>query len=128
VRLVPLWPQLRRILTPYVEGRPAGLHFPAPNGRPHADLRDQLAQLFTTAELVKPAGKAWHLFRHTYTAMRLQATDQGAPVSPWTVKTELGHGSLALIETTYGHLLNVRHRLDRVEYRPDSKVLPAIAG
>ncbi len=37
--------------------------------------------------------------------------------SPWTVKTELGHGSLSQIEQTYGHLLDVRHRLDRVEYR-----------
>ena len=30
---------------------------------------------------------------------------------------ELGHRSLDLIETTYGHLLDVRHRSPVVEYR-----------
>ena len=29
-----------------------------------------------------------------------------------------GHGSLTLIEKTYGHLLEVRQRLPVVEYRP----------
>jgi integrase len=125
---VPLWPQLRRILTPYLEGRPAGLLFPGPEKTPWRDLRGALAHLFTEANVAKPHGKAWHLFRHTYTAMRLQTTDQGAPVSPWTVKAELGHGSLTLIETTYGHLLTVRHRRDRVEYRPALKLEREVAN
>ncbi len=30
---------------------------------------------------------------------------------------ELGHRSISLIETTYGHLLDVRHRSPVVEYR-----------
>ncbi len=30
---------------------------------------------------------------------------------------ELGHSSIGLIEKTYGHLLNVRHRAEVVEYR-----------
>ncbi len=30
---------------------------------------------------------------------------------------ELGHSSIGLIEKTYGHLLNARHRADVVEYR-----------
>ena len=30
---------------------------------------------------------------------------------------ELGHRSIGLIESTYGHLLDVRHRSSVVEYR-----------
>ena len=63
---------------------------------------------------------SWHLFRHTYAATRLKTLDHGAPVSIWMVKEELGHGSIVLLEKTYGHLLERRAgvRLDRVEYRP----------
>lgn len=38
-------------------------------------------------------------------------------MSPFTVKCELGHGSLKLIEDIYGHLGTVRHRSEVVEYR-----------
>jgi hypothetical protein len=31
-------------------------------------------------------------FRVTYATARLQTLDGGAPVSPWTVEKELGHG------------------------------------
>lgn len=117
VRRVPLWPQLRGLLVPVVADRSAGVLFPSPNGGPLRDVRTALAHAFRGANLEKPTGKEWHLFRHSYTALRLQTLEHGAPVSPWTVKTELGHGSLSQIEATYGHLLDVRHRLDRVEYR-----------
>ncbi len=124
VRRVPLWPQLRERIAPLVKGRSAGdLLFPAPGGGVINDPRVALDVLFRQAGLAKPKGREWHLFRHTYATMRLQTTDGGAPVSPWTVKAELGHGSLALLETTYGHLLQLRHRLDRVEYRPKVKLL-----
>jgi hypothetical protein len=33
------------------------------------------------------------VFRHTWTAARLQTLDHGAPVSIYTVSRELGHGS-----------------------------------
>ena len=39
------------------------------------------------------------------------------PVSPYTVMRELGHRSLKLIEETYGHLQQIRHRSSVVEYR-----------
>lgn len=120
IRRVPLWPQLRPLLVGHIGTRKAGLLFTGPGGKPIDYARGSLAAAFTRAEITKPAGKAWHLFRHTYTAMRLQTLDDGAPVSPWTVKAEGGWGSLALLETTYGHLLTERkgQRLDRVEYRP----------
>ena len=117
IRRVPLWPQLRDVLVPIVGEREGGLLF-SRNGKPVRDPHKGLMLVFERAGISKPDGKEWHLFRHTYTAMRLQTLDNGAPVSPWTVKTELGHGSLTLIENTYGHLLEVRDRLPVVEYRP----------
>ena len=38
-------------------------------------------------------------------------------MSVYTVMRELGHSTLSLIEKTYGHLLDVRHRSSVVEYR-----------
>lgn len=56
-------------------------------------------------------------FRHTYCSTRLQTLDQGAPVSQFTVARELGHGGDALVRRIYGHLGDLRHRSDAVEYR-----------
>jgi integrase len=56
-------------------------------------------------------------FRHTYCAARLQTMDAGAPVSPFTVSRELGHGSRTMVEELYAHLGTIRHRADAVEYR-----------
>ena len=55
--------------------------------------------------------------RHTYCAARLQTLESGAPVSPFTVSRELGHGSRTMIEDVYVHLGTMRHRSDVVEYR-----------
>jgi len=57
------------------------------------------------------------MFRHTYCAARLQTLDHGAPVSPFTVAKELGHGAEAMVRREYGHLGTVRHRAEVVEYR-----------
>jgi integrase len=57
------------------------------------------------------------MFRHTYCAARLQTLDQGAPVSPYTVAKELGHGGDHLVKRIYGHLGQHRHRSEVVEYR-----------
>src|SRR5205814_1141196 len=37
---------------------------------------------------------------------------RGAPVAAWTVAKELGHSGTAMIEKTYGHLGEVRHRAE----------------
>jgi hypothetical protein len=47
----------------------------------------------------------------------LQTLDRGAPVSPYTVGKELGHGGDALVRRVYGHLGDTRHRAEVVEYR-----------
>jgi integrase len=57
------------------------------------------------------------IFRHTYCAARLQTLDRGAPVTPWTVAREMGHGGTRLVERVYGHLGEVRHRSEVVEFR-----------
>lgn len=56
------------------------------------------------------------VFRATYCPPRLQTTDNGAPVAAWTVKAEMGHSSLAMIEQVYGRLGTFRHRSPVVEY------------
>jgi integrase len=55
-------------------------------------------------------------FRHTYCAARLQTVDNGFPVSPYTVGKEMGHGGDQLVRRIYGHLGQVRHRSEAVEY------------
>ena len=57
------------------------------------------------------------MFRHTYCAARLQTLDTGAPVSTYTVAREMGHGGEAMVRRVYGHLGQVRHRAEIVEYR-----------
>lgn len=117
-RWVPLWPQLREILEAYLEAHPRtpkGLLFPSPNGGMLSDIRGSLSKAVDGAKIEKRV--TLHTFRHTYAAQRLQTTDHGAAVSPYTVMRELGHSSIKLIEDTYGHLTRTRHRSPVVEYR-----------
>ena len=60
------------------------------------------------------------MFRHTYCSARLQTLDGGAPVSPFTVGKELGHGGTSMVQRVYSHLGKVRHRSDVVEYRVEN--------
>ncbi len=121
-RSVPLWPQLREILQPYVFGAdapPGRLLFPSATVKQETMIGDFRKLLDVIAERA-----GWRrgeirskMFRHTYCAARLQTLDQGAPVSPYTVAKELGHGGEAMLRRIYGHLGQVRHRADVVEYR-----------
>lgn len=117
-RWVPLWPQLRETLEEYLEAhprKPDALLFPSPTGGTLSDIRGSLSKAVEAAKIEKRV--TLHTFRHTYAAQRLQTTDHGAPVSPYTVMRELGHSSIQLIEDTYGHLTRTRHRSAVVEYR-----------
>ncbi len=121
-RSVPLWPQLREILKPYVaERKLAGgrLLFPSQRMDEEAMLTDVRKMLDAVSARVGFALREVNLydFRHTYCAARLQTLDGGAPVSAYTVGRELGHGGDALVKRVYGHLGTVRHRSDEVEYR-----------
>ncbi len=141
-RVVPLWPQLEEILRPYVfdlERPPARLLFPSGRTGPDTMVTnfdgalDQVAiragfweyVLGADGEPVKdkkgePKRRGTvrsRMWRHTYCAARLQTLDGAAPVSPYTAARELGHGGLRLVDRVYGHLGQVRHRSDVVEYR-----------
>jgi integrase len=120
-RTVPLWPQLEEILRPYVfdpdEPREDGLLFPSPRG--DGMIRDVRKVLATVAKRAGWKANELHLhgLRHTYAAARLQTLDRGAPVSPYTVAKELGHGGDELVKRIYGHLGEIRHRSEFVECR-----------
>lgn len=119
-RDVPIWPQLRPILErqleEYAEDRPNGLLFPAPRtGRMVGNGWRGFKECVGKAGLSKDRVTI-HTLRHTYCATRLQTLDGGQPVSPYTVKDEMGHGSLQMIERVYGHVQERRQRLPEVRY------------
>jgi integrase len=120
-RVVRLWPQLEEVLRPYVFGpKPPGrLLFPCYRTGSEAMLTDFRKLLDGVAARAgwKPGELHSKMFRHTYTAARLQTLDGGAPVSVYTVAKELGHGGEAMVRRVYGHLGQVRHRAEVVEYR-----------
>jgi integrase len=120
-RTVPLWPQLEAILRDYLResARVGGLLFPSPRLNDTSMVSDFRKALDAVAE--RAGWKAGEVrskaFRHTYCAARLQTLDNGAPVSIYTVGRELGHGGESLVKRVYGHLGEVRHRSEMVEYR-----------
>lgn len=63
------------------------------------------------------------MLRHTYCAARLQTLGRGAPVSPFTVGKEMGHGGDALVKRVYGHLGEVAHRSEFVSTESNSTEL-----
>ncbi len=123
-RVVRLWPQLEEILRRHVFERdePLGaLLFPA---RVERVGREQMVgDLDKALDAIAVRG-GWQsgdirskAFRHTYCAARLQTLDRGFPVGEYTVGKELGHGGFSLVRRVYGHLGQVRHRAEVVEFR-----------
>ncbi len=124
-RSVPLWPQLREALERYLaEHPPSRLLFPSYRTGEEAMLTDfrKLLDAVATRAGWKPGEIRSKVFRHTYCAARLQTVDQGAPVSTYTVACEMGHGGEAMVRRVYGHLGQVRHRSEAVEYRVEQHV------
>ena len=122
LRAVPLWPQLEAILRAYVfdaDRPPSRLLFPSYRTGEETMLTDfrKLLDMVAVRADWKPGEIRSKMFRHTYCAARLQTLDQGAPVSLFTVARELGHGGEAMVRRVYGHLGQVRHRAEVVEYR-----------
>ncbi len=119
-RSVPLWPQLREALERYLaEHPPSRLLFPSFRTGEEAMLTDFRKLLDAVAGRAgwKEGEIRSKMFRHTYCAARLQTIDAGAPVSTFTVAREMGHGGEAMVRKVYGHLGQVRHRAEQVEYR-----------
>ncbi len=135
-RAIPLWPQLEEVLRAYVFGGdvpPARLLFPSYRTGQEAKLTDvrklidRVTERAGTLYLMdegrrrkaEPGDIRTKVFRHSYISARLQTLDGGAPVSPWTVAREVGHSGTAMIEKVYGHLGQMRHRAEVVEFRPE---------
>jgi integrase len=123
-RSVPLWPQLEEILREHVfggEAPRAGLLFPSPRrkGQMLTNVRKQLDAIGERAGFERGEIRT-KMFRHTYTAARLQTLDHGHPVSPYTVSRELGHSSTTMVERVYSHLGEIRHRAEEVEFRVEA--------
>jgi integrase len=119
-RSVKLWPQLRQILEQYLAERPPSrLLFPSYRTGAEAMVTDfhKLLDAVAARASWKAGEIRSKMFRHTYCAARLQTLDQGAPVSVYTVAKELGHGGETMVRRVYGHLGDVRHRSEAVEYR-----------
>jgi integrase len=144
-RTIPLWPQLEGILREYVFGarvhQPGKLLFPSFETGQEAmvtDVRKLLDRVAVRAGFLTPvidpktgrqqrktSGEpVWEgrvirtrIFRHTYCSARLQTLDQGEPVSTYTVRCELGHGSDDMVNKVYSHLGDARHRSQVVEYQ-----------
>jgi integrase len=130
-RTVPIWPQLAEILGGYLKCRGAdssrstALVFATMGVHGETMITDFRKVLDRTARRAGLSESVTaKMFRHTYCAARLQTLDNGAPVSPFTVARELGHGGDSMVKAVYGHLGTVRHRSDVVEYRPPQQ--PAV--
>lgn len=127
-RVLPLWAQLEETLHEYLSRShaPSGeLLFPSDHRRVRGRDEEQMISDVRGALDVVAATAGWtageirtKMFRHTYCAARLQTLDRGAPVSVYTVSRELGHGGESLVRRIYGHLGDVRHRSEAVEFRP----------
>lgn len=126
-RVVPLWPQLAEILSEYLGefgSRLNRLIFPSERllacGR-EGLITDSRKMLDTLGSRVgfRPGEVRWNKLRHGYATARLQTLDNGAPVSVFTVARELGHTGVHLVERIYGHLGEVRHRSEVVEFRSE---------
>ena len=132
-RSVPLWPQLRAILVPWVDDLEdqgaTSLLFPSVRGTGMVtDFRKSLDA--AAARVGWQAGEIRsRMFRHTYCVARLQTynrvlrraadgSDQElqVPVSRDEVARELGHGGTSLVERIYGHVSEAKHRCEQPEY------------
>lgn len=121
-RVVPLHPQLEEILRPYIfdlDRPPSRLLFPSYVTGQEAMVTDWRKTLDRVAVRAgwKPGEIRSKMFRHSYCSARLMTLDGGAPISPFVVSRELGHGSGTMVEKVYSHLGTIRHRSETVEYR-----------
>jgi integrase len=121
-RTVPLWPQLETEIRRYLALVPRigqGLLFP---GHDVSGAERKLwGKLYRPIERAAKAAKIEkrvtpQTFRTTFCAARLQSMDNGEPVALFTVRKEMGHFSMDMIETVYGRLGACRHRASVVEY------------
>jgi integrase len=75
-----------------------GLLFPSLSGKPYQDFPEPHINTILEMAKVKRPGKAWHLFRHTFASMAVQAG-----ISLYQVMKWLGHSDFKTVQR-YAHL------------------------
>lgn len=124
-RTIPMQPQLEAILREHVFGSDppitSGLLFRGRDGGLIRDWRKSLDRISVRCGW-EPGAVRSKMFRHAYATHRLQCLDRGAPISPFIVANELGHGGESLVRRIYGHVGSVRCRGEHLEYRVEQHV------
>lgn len=121
-RTIRMWPQLKDILLLYVfEQRATNTPLLFPSLRTEkpqmlTDIRKMLDGIGRLAGWEKGQIRS-RMCRHTYCSARLQTLVNGHPIAPFDVGRELGHGGDAMVRRVYGHIGQVKHRSEVVEYR-----------
>jgi integrase len=120
-RTMPMHPQLRDILLPYIEGlgRTTGPLFTNDAGEPFGDWRKPLDAVSERAGFPRGMVRT-RMFRTSYITHRLACIDQGAPIEPYRVAREVGHSSLTMIMRVYGRVQRRRIRMDEMAFRTDA--------
>ena len=138
-RVVPLWPQLAESLSEYLGRYGSRLNrLLFPSERLLASGKEDM--ITDSRKMLDAVGRRvgfqsgevrWNKLRHGYATARLQTLDRGAPVSTFTVARELGHTGVHLVERIYGHLGEVRHCSEVVEFRVEQhldRLLPLLTN
>jgi integrase len=120
-RTMPMHPQLREILLPYVQrlGLSSGYLFATGSGEPIRDWRSVLDTIAVRAGFPKGHVRT-RVFRTSYITHRLACTDHGAPIDAYQVAREVGHSSLAMIMRVYGRVQRRRVRMEELAFRTDA--------
>jgi len=114
--MLPVPPQLREILSAYLFAASDALLFPSSTGGMVRDWRKVLNRVAVRAGFTRRQVRT-RAFRPGCASARLQCTDNGRPMSLYTVSRELGHGSETMLRKRYAHLGQIRYRGEHVEFR-----------
>jgi len=118
-RIIPMHPQLREILEPYVEKldrRPSDLLFTNGEGEAFGDWRKTLDVIAVRAGFTAKQIRT-RVFRTSYITHRLACIDQGAFIEPYKVAREVGHKSMNTTLWIYGRTQRRRVRMEEMAYR-----------
>jgi site-specific recombinase XerD len=120
-RTVPMHPQLREILLPYVTklGRCSGPLFLTEAGTLVGDWRKTLDLVAARAGF-RGAKIRTRIFRNSYITHRLACIDHGAPMEPYQVAREVGHSDLKMIMRVYARVQRLRVRLEEMAFRVEA--------
>lgn len=118
-RIVPMHPQLREILEPYVARlgrRSSELLFTNAAGESFGDWRKTLDAIAVRAGF-KAKRIRTRVFRTSYITHRLACIDHGTFIEPYKVAREVGHKSTDTTLWIYGRIQRKRVRMEELAFR-----------